>query len=85
MREAYAREIVRRVQEMRKEIDLDVEEFIEVSLSFDENKVAGFTDYIKSETRAKSLVFGESLEGYTKSWEIEGEEITITIKRLKTT
>ncbi|WP_290900289.1 isoleucine--tRNA ligase, partial [Ferroglobus sp.] len=80
-REAYARELVRRIQEMRKELDLNVEEFIVVTLEFDEELVKGFEDYIKTETRAKELIFGKA-EGYVKEWDIEGERAKIGIKRL---
>ena len=80
-REAYARELVRRIQEMRKELDLNVEEFIVVTLEFDEELVKGFEDYIKTETRAKELIFGKA-EGYVREWDIEGERAKIGIKRL---
>jgi isoleucyl-tRNA synthetase len=83
MREAFAREIVRRIQEMRKEMDLDVEEFIEVSLSCNDERVKGFTDYIRTETRAVRLEFEKLDEGYTRTWKIEDDEITISIKRIK--
>ena len=83
MREAYAREIVRRIQEMRKELDLDVEEFIDVGVSVDSDLVKGFEDYIKTETRAKNLEFGSVDESaYVKNWKIEELEVRISVKRL---
>ncbi|AGK60827.1 Isoleucyl-tRNA synthetase [Archaeoglobus sulfaticallidus PM70-1] len=84
LKEAYAREIVRRVQEMRKELDLDVEEFIEVGISESEDFVKGFSDYIKNETRAESLRFSKVDENaYIREWDIEGIKVRISIKRLK--
>ncbi len=80
-REAFARELVRRIQEMRKELDLDVEEYIDVSIVMDENLIKGFLDYIKTETRARNLEFGYA-EGYVKEWEIENVKVSIGIKRL---
>ncbi len=79
-REAYAREIVRRIQEMRKELDLDVEEFIRSYVDCDESLVAGWTDYIKRETRSRELIFGEP-KGYVREWKIDDTKIRIGIER----
>ncbi len=79
-KEAYAREIIRRIQEMRKEMDLDVEEFIESYVEMDSKLIEGWEEYIKSETRSIKLEFGETT-GYTKEWDIEGMKIKIGIKR----
>ncbi len=58
--EGYARDVVRRIQEMRKRLDLDVEERIVVAVDIDDSRVAGFVDdhrdHVASETRAVSLV-----------------------------
>ncbi len=81
MREAYAREVIRRIQEMRKELDLDVEEFIESYVEMDAKLVEGWIDYIKNETRSRTLNFGKA-EGYVREWDIEGMKVKIGIKRL---
>ncbi|MEM2070996.1 MAG: isoleucine--tRNA ligase, partial [Archaeoglobaceae archaeon] len=65
IREAYAREIVRRIQEMRKEMNLNVEDYIRSYLDVDPELVEGWREYIMRETRSKELVFGE-LKGYIK-------------------
>ncbi|MCS7121550.1 MAG: isoleucine--tRNA ligase [Archaeoglobaceae archaeon] len=80
MREAYAREIVRRIQEMRKELDLKVEEYIKSYLEIDRNLVIGWEDYIKRETRSLELLFGEA-KGYVKDWEIDELKFRIGIER----
>ncbi len=80
-REAFAREIVRRIQEMRKEMDLDVEEFIESVVDVDPKLVEGWEDYIKHETRSVKLEFGKPTDGYIKEWEIEGMKVAIGIRR----
>jgi len=80
-RECYAREVVRRIQEMRKELDLNVEEFIDVTIDMQAELVKGWEDYIKRETRAKNLEFRRA-EGYVKEWDIEGKKVAIGIKRL---
>ena len=79
-REAYAREIVRRIQEMRKELDLEVDEFIKTWVGIDPKLVDGWVDYIKEETRSKELIFGE-VKGYIREWNIEGSKVKIGIEK----
>jgi len=81
-REALAREVVRRIQAMRKDMNLDFMQKIEVAVECDP---AVFRDleenmeYIKGETLAETITHGEG-EGYRKEWVIDDEKITITIK-----
>ncbi|MEM3927790.1 MAG: isoleucine--tRNA ligase [Archaeoglobaceae archaeon] len=79
-REAFAREFVRRIQHMRKELDLKVEEFIETFIDADPKLVEGWVDYIKNETRSVRLIFGKA-EGYVREWEIEDLKVAIGIRR----
>ncbi len=81
-REGMAKEIVRRVQDMRKDMDLDVDDFIEVAVDGPGlDRLADYEDYISTETRAKSLSFGRGLEeSYQKSWQLEGDEYRISIR-----
>ncbi len=85
-KECLAREIVRRIQEMRKELDLNVEEFIDVALSCDESFVGDWKEYIAREVRAKELKFSHHFEReegfYTREWNIEGEKVVIGIRRI---
>jgi len=80
LREAYAREIVRRIQQMRKEMNLNVEEFIVSFVEIDPKLLEGWTEYIKNETRSKDLKF-DGAEGYVREWEIEELKVRIGIKR----
>ena len=84
-KECLAREIVRRIQEMRKEMDLNVEEFITVALSCDESFVGEWKDYVKREVRARELLFNYGFEDkenwYVREWNVEGEKITIGIRK----
>ncbi len=84
-KECLAREIVRRIQEMRKEMDLNVEEFISVALSCDESFVGEWKDYVKREVRARELLFNYGFEDkenwYVRGWNVEGEKITIGIRK----
>ncbi|MDN5320034.1 MAG: isoleucyl-tRNA synthetase [Thermococcaceae archaeon] len=76
MMEGLAREFVRRIQEMRKQLDLDVNDRIMVYIeTTDENKglLQEMLDYIKGETRAVEVRFEEA-KGYVVEWpEVEAK------------
>jgi isoleucyl-tRNA synthetase len=79
--EGYAREVIRRVQEMRKEMDLDIEERIRLDVEIADDRVADLVseheDLIKSEVRADSIEAVE--DGHRKTWDVEGVEMNIRI------
>ena len=82
IQEGLARDIVRRIQEMRKEMDLDYKDTIQVFYKGDalpEKAVEQFKEYIKQETLADSLEKGVSEKGYTKEWVIEGNTIQLAV------
>ena len=84
--EGYAREIVNRIQNMRKDSGLDVVDRIKVFVK-SESKISDyvnqFVDYIKAETLTDSLVFGQNNnDGFTQSWSIGDYDCDITIKKL---
>jgi len=76
MMEGLAREFVRRIQEMRKHLDLDVNDRIMVYIeTTEENKelLQNMLDYIKGETRAVDVRFEEA-KGYVVEWpEVEAK------------
>jgi len=82
--EGYAREVIRRVQEMRKELDLDIEEAIRLDVMvFDERVaelVAEHEDLIAEEVRAADL--GEVDDGHAEEWDVEGVTVRIAIEPL---
>jgi isoleucyl-tRNA synthetase len=81
--EGLAKEIVRRIQDMRKDLDLDIDEYIEAAVTGPSiDRLEGYTDYISTETRSESLGFNAKLEGevYTKHWQIEEGEYDISIR-----
>ncbi|WP_265109358.1 isoleucine--tRNA ligase [Halosolutus halophilus] len=84
--EGYAREVIRRVQEMRKDLDLDVEERIALDLEIDDDRVAALvderTDLIREEVRADEI--GTVEDGHRKEWEVEDVDVTIAIEPLAT-
>ena len=84
--EGYARDVVRRVQEMRKELELDVDERVRVGVAVEDDRVAAFVaqhdEYIAEETRADE--FTTSLEGEydaREEWDVEGVSVTIGLAR----
>lgn len=79
--EGFSRELVRRVQEMRKEMNLDMEEKIVTSIGCDEERTKGWEEYIKRETRSNTLAFGDGKGEFVKEWNIDGECIKIGISR----
>jgi isoleucyl-tRNA synthetase len=82
--ESMARELIRRIQDMRKDLDLDVEANIQVhidcSLQFRE-LIKSFLGFISHEVRAQKFVFNPIEGDYTKKWKIEEDEVVITIKK----
>jgi len=79
--EGYACEVVRRVQEMRKEMELDIEERITLDLSVADDRVDGLVreheDLIKEEVRADEIDGVE--DGHRRPWDVEGVEMEIAI------
>jgi len=79
--EGYAREVIRRIQEMRKDLELDIEERIVVELDIDDERVADLVAeheaLITEEVRADEL--GAVEDGHRKTWDVEGIEMEIAI------
>jgi isoleucyl-tRNA synthetase len=84
--EGYAREVVRRVQHMRKELRLSIEDRVEVWVWGDDeivNATRLFEEYVRSETRAVKINYGKPAEKvYAKDWDIEDKVVSIGIKRV---
>ncbi len=85
--EGYARDVVRRVQEMRKELDLEVDEEIRLGVEVADDRVAGFVDdhanYVAEETRAAEFSLGTLADAdLTEEWDVEGVAVTIGVARV---
>ncbi len=82
LEEGFVREIISKVQTMRKENGFEVTDHITVSLSGNE-KLASIVKkneaYLKEITLADTVVYG-SLEGQEKEWNINGEMLTLAVK-----
>jgi isoleucyl-tRNA synthetase len=86
--EAYARELIRRVQQMRKEIDLEVDDFIVTVVQTKKDFAATLkrqAALIARETHARKLTFTDKPfeSEYTKEWrDVDGHLVTIGVTPL---
>jgi len=86
--EGYAREVIRRIQDMRKELDLAVEEEIKAVVEIKDTKVrelvSALSGFIAGEVRAELLDIGTDVkvEGdLVKDWDVEDIKMRIGITR----
>ena len=83
--EGFAREIVRRIQSMRKELDLDVEDKISTEIRISKDKkiaLQKWDEYIKVETRSKKITYKDKPSGkLIKKWKIDEIEAEIGIRK----
>jgi len=82
LEEGFVREIISKVQTMRKENGFEVTDHIKVSLSGNEKLqaiVAKNEAYLKEITLADSVAYG-TLAGEAKEWNINGENVTIAVE-----
>jgi len=84
--EGFSREIIRRVQQTRKEMKLDVEEFIKVEVRADvklAEYIKMWKQHIMSEVRSKSMELVMEVHGdQVGKWEIEGEKVEIGVSSM---
>ena len=76
-REGFAREIVRRIQEMRKRMNLEMEDKIITKIGIDKQRIGEWEEYVKNETRSSKIIYEIPSNGM--EWEIDGEKIKIEI------
>ena len=80
--EGFVREIISKVQTMRKENGFEVTDRITVFAQGNE-KIAKLmqdnAETIKKITLADELVY-DKLDGFTKEWNINGEKVTLGVK-----
>jgi isoleucyl-tRNA synthetase len=82
--EGFVREIISKVQTMRKEADFEVMDKICVYAQGNEKIISimkAHQDEIKAEVLAEEIVLGDT-KGYVKEWNINKEQVTMGVTRL---
>ncbi|MDL2225690.1 isoleucine--tRNA ligase [Eubacteriales bacterium OttesenSCG-928-M02] len=82
--EGYVRELVSKIQTMRKDAGYNVTDHIRLCLAGDDAVLAAIKDY---ETELLADVLADTLadalpNGYTQAWDINGKSVTIGIERI---
>ncbi|WP_435184387.1 isoleucine--tRNA ligase [Halobellus sp. EA9] len=84
--EGYARDVIRRIQEMRKQLDLEVDAEIETAVEVADDRVAEFVDrhrdVVAEETRTRAFVDADELgdAALVEEWDVEGVTVTIGVE-----
>ncbi len=82
IQEGLVRDIVRRVQTMRKEANLEYTQNIELYYKGDEkitNAMNKWAEFIKTETLSTLIKVGAKKDGISSDWDIDGTKVNITI------
>ena len=83
--EGFVREIISKIQTMRKEAGFEVMDKIVVNVSKNDSIIKVVTDNldeIKAEVLANEIVF-DKIEGYSKEWNINGEKVTLGVEKVQ--
>ena len=82
--EGFVREIISKIQTMRKEAGFEVMDKIRVSLA-DNQVIEGIfrvhEKQIKAEVLAEEVVYNE-VKGYTKDWKINAEGVKLGVEKI---
>lgn len=82
--EGFVREVISKVQTMRKDAGFEVIDHIRLSVK-DNDKIIEIIknneDIVKSEVLANEAVYGIA-EGFTKEWNINGEKVVLGVEKL---
>ncbi|NPA96166.1 MAG: isoleucine--tRNA ligase [Crenarchaeota archaeon] len=88
--EGLARDLVRRIQFMRKLMGLEITEYVKVVVAAPRDAVElvkKVSSYVASETRAKEIEVSEGAEtscsGLGREWEISGKRFFICVERIQ--
>ncbi|MEG0706699.1 MAG: DUF5915 domain-containing protein, partial [Cellulosilyticaceae bacterium] len=84
LEEGFVREIISKIQTMRKEANFEVQDHILVTYK-DNAKIAEIMTRnnaeIASDVLANAVTEGDLADGYTKAWKVNGEDVILTVKR----
>ena len=81
--EGFIREIVSKIQTMRKEAGFEVMDMITIYLAGNDNLEALVSEkkqMLLTDVMATDVVTGQ-MDGYSKEWDINGETVTIGVKK----
>ena len=82
--EGFVREIISKIQTMRKDADFEVMDHIRVSMGGNDKVKAIMernAEEIKAEVMADQLLLDQA-QGFTKEWELNGEKVTLGVEKL---
>ncbi len=83
--EGFARELVNKIQNVRKSAGFEVMDRIQVDINTTprlNQAIKSFEEYVKKETLAIKLSLSSNQGGYTEDWDINGEKATISVQRV---
>ena len=85
LNEGTARELVNRIQNMRKSSGFEITDKINVVLSHNpktDAALAGFSDYVAAQVLANSIAVSDSLPAGSQAIDMDGEEIRVSITKV---
>ena len=83
IKEGYVRELVSKIQQMRKDSGFDVVDHIRVGIECDEELTATVKEYekeIKDDVLANEIVFSVCCQA--KEWDVNGKDVKLCVKKL---
>jgi len=84
--EGFARELVNKIQNMRKSAGFEVMNRIKVDIKTTPrlySAIEVFDEYIKSETLAEEITNSGEKGEFSQEWDINGEKAQISVARVK--
>ena len=85
LEEGFVREIISKVQTMRKEAGFEVMDKIRIFVKDNDkimNLMSSHAEEIKAEVLAQDIAIGE-MDGYTKEWSINKEQVTLGVSKIQ--
>ena len=82
--EGFVRELVSKIQTMRKEAGFEVQDHIRISADGNERIEKIMRDYedeLKKEVLGDAVSYG-TLSGYSKEWSVNGEKVTLAVEKV---
>ena len=83
--EGFMREVIARVQNMRKEADFEVMDLIKIYIKSDDaikSLISKNEKMVTGDCMAKEIIY-DNTSGFVKDWEIDGKSLTIGVEKIK--